>query len=50
VILFSISAWDVNCPQHIPQRFDASDVAALLAERDARIAQLEAELARISQR
>jgi uncharacterized protein len=45
VILFSISAWDTNCPQHIPQKFDAADVAAALAARDARIAELEAELA-----
>src|SRR3984893_891941 len=27
-ILFRISAWDTNCPQHIPQKFDAADVAA----------------------
>ena len=45
VILFRISAWDTNCPQHIPQKFDAGDVAAALASRDARIAELEAELA-----
>ena len=45
VILFRISAWDTNCPQHIPQKFDAADVAAALALRDARIAELEAELA-----
>jgi predicted pyridoxine 5'-phosphate oxidase superfamily flavin-nucleotide-binding protein len=45
VILFRIAAWDTNCPQHIPQKFDAADVAAALAVRDARIAELEAELA-----
>ena len=45
VILFKITAWDTNCPQHIPQKFDAADVAAALAGRDARIAELEAELA-----
>jgi predicted pyridoxine 5'-phosphate oxidase superfamily flavin-nucleotide-binding protein len=45
VILFQISAWDTNCPQHIPQKFDAADVAAALASRDARIEELEAELA-----
>ncbi|MEA2887811.1 MAG: uncharacterized protein QOD11_2171 [Bradyrhizobium sp.] len=47
VILFKISAWDTNCPQHIPQKFDAADVAAALASRDARIAELEAELAKL---
>jgi predicted pyridoxine 5'-phosphate oxidase superfamily flavin-nucleotide-binding protein len=45
VILFKIAAWDTNCAQHIPQKFDAADVAAALAARDARIAELEAELA-----
>src|ERR1700687_2719905 len=41
VILFKISAWDTNCPQHIPQKFDAADVAAALASRDARIGEME---------
>jgi uncharacterized protein len=45
VIVFTISAWDTNCPQHIPQKFDAADVVAVLSNRDARIAELEAELA-----
>jgi predicted pyridoxine 5'-phosphate oxidase superfamily flavin-nucleotide-binding protein len=45
VIVFTIAAWDTNCPQHIPQKFDAPDVAAALAARDARIAELEAQLA-----
>jgi predicted pyridoxine 5'-phosphate oxidase superfamily flavin-nucleotide-binding protein len=44
VIVFTVSAWDTNCPQHIPQKLDATDVAAALASRDARIAELEAEL------
>jgi predicted pyridoxine 5'-phosphate oxidase superfamily flavin-nucleotide-binding protein len=44
VILFKVSAWDTNCAQHIPQKFDAADVVAALASRDARIAKLEAEL------
>lgn len=46
-ILFTVTAWDMNCPQHIPMRFEASDVAALLAERDERIKSLEAEIARL---
>ena len=45
VILFKVVAWDLNCPQHIPQKFDSADVAAALASRDARISELEAELA-----
>ena len=47
VILFKIAAWDTNCPQHIPQKFDATDVAQALAVRDARITELEAELAEL---
>ena len=50
VILFEVEAWDVNCPQHIPQKIDAADVAAALAQRDARITALEAELAALKTR
>jgi len=44
VILFKIVAWDANCPQHIPQRFEAADVAAMIKDRDQRIATLEAQV------
>ena len=47
VILFTVAAWDANCPQHIPQRFEATDVAAALAERDRRIETLQAEIERL---
>lgn len=30
-ILFSVAAWDVNCPKHIPRKYDAAEVEALLA-------------------
>jgi predicted pyridoxine 5'-phosphate oxidase superfamily flavin-nucleotide-binding protein len=43
-IVFSVSAWDENCPQHIPKRYEADEVEAALRERDQRIAQLESEL------
>jgi len=46
-VLFTVSAWDANCPQHIPQRFEAADVAAALAERDRRIADLEQQIAQL---
>ena len=46
-MLFTVTAWDVNCPQHIPQRFEAADVAAALETRDQRIAALEAEVQRL---
>ena len=44
-ILFTVAAWDANCSQHIPQRFEAADVIAAIVARDKRIAQLEAEIA-----
>src|SRR5882672_9853085 len=47
VVLFTVSAWDSNCPQHIPQRFEAADVAAALVERDRHIEALEAEIKRL---
>ena len=47
VILFKIAAWDTNCPQHIPQKFDAADVAQAMSEAAAKIAALEAEVARL---
>ncbi len=47
VILFKVKAWDANCPKHIPQRFEAADVARTLDERDRRIAELEKEVARL---
>ena len=47
VILFTVSAWDSNCPQHIPQRLEAAEVNAMLAERDKRIEDLTKELDRL---
>jgi uncharacterized protein len=47
VILLDIEAWDMNCPQHIPVKLDAADVAAALSDLEARIAELEEENARL---
>jgi uncharacterized protein len=41
VILFEVEAWDINCPQHIPQKIDADDVAAVVARLQGRIEELE---------
>ena len=41
-----VEAFDWNCPQHIPLRFEAEDVQRALDERDQRIAQLEELLAK----
>lgn len=43
-IVFAVAAWDSNCPQHIPRRIEEADVSTLLAGRDRRIEELEAEL------
>lgn len=43
VIAFAVEAWDVNCPQHIPQKLDAADVEAVVSELQNRITALEAE-------
>lgn len=42
--IIAVEGFEWNCPKHIPQRFDAEDVQEALAERDARIAELEARL------
>jgi predicted pyridoxine 5'-phosphate oxidase superfamily flavin-nucleotide-binding protein len=44
VILFRVATWEVNCSQHIPQRFDGERVREIVAEKDARIRQLEEEV------
>ena len=49
-ILFTVEAWDVNCQQHIPQKFAAEDVAEAVGRLQARIAELEAEVARLRDR
>jgi len=46
-VIFTVEAWDVNCPQHIPQMVFAEDVAEAIAERDRRIGALEAENKRL---
>jgi len=42
-IVFTVTAWDANCPQHIPHMLFAKDVEGTIAPLKARIAQLEAE-------
>jgi predicted pyridoxine 5'-phosphate oxidase superfamily flavin-nucleotide-binding protein len=49
-IVFDIEAWDANCPQHIPQLFAADEVAATIGKLEARVADLEAQLAECRKR
>lgn len=46
-IVIDVVAWDANCQQHIPRRLPAEAVVTALQQRDARIAELEAELRRL---
>ncbi len=45
-----VEAFDWNCPKYIPVRFEADDVQRALDARDARIAELEAQLAEVRHR
>ena len=47
VILFTIEAWDTNCPSHITARFTEEEVIAATAVLRERIATLEQENARL---
>ena len=47
VILFTVEAWDVNCPQHIHRRFSERQIAPLIERLQARIAELESEVERL---
>ena len=42
-IVFTLDAWDRNCPQHIPLRFDAAEVASALDTLKLRVEALERE-------
>ncbi len=46
-ILFTIEAWDVNCSSHIVTRFTETEIEQALATVQAKIAELEAENARL---
>jgi predicted pyridoxine 5'-phosphate oxidase superfamily flavin-nucleotide-binding protein len=43
-IVFTIEAWDINCPRHIHKRFSQRQVQPVVEQLQRRIAELEAEL------
>jgi predicted pyridoxine 5'-phosphate oxidase superfamily flavin-nucleotide-binding protein len=49
-IVFTVKAWDANCPQHIPQLIPVDEVIPAIAERDRRIDELEKEIAALRKR
>jgi len=46
-ILFTVEAWDVNCSSHIVTRFTEAEIGEALAAVQSKIAELEAENARL---
>ncbi|KZK87816.1 Pyridoxamine 5'-phosphate oxidase [Pseudovibrio sp. W64] len=46
-IIFSVDAWDANCPQHIPVRIDADWVNAALEEKEQKIAELQEQIQKL---
>ncbi|MCR9296100.1 MAG: pyridoxamine 5'-phosphate oxidase family protein [bacterium] len=46
-IVFKVSAWDINCPQHIHRRFPEQQIAPLVNQLQLRIKDLEAKLAKL---
>lgn len=45
VIVITLEAWDVNCPQHIHRRLPETEVRRVVDDLRARIASLEAQVA-----
>jgi len=43
-VVIEVTAWDMNCPQHIPQKVNAAEVAQLVGGLRARIGELEREV------
>ncbi len=46
-IVFTVEAWDINCPQHIHKRFSQREIQPVIEQLQGRIAELEAELANL---
>ena len=46
-ITFTIEAWDINCPQHIHKRFSQSQIAPVVEELRARVADLQEQLRQV---
>ena len=46
-ILFAIEAWDINCSQHITERYTQSEISVAVGALRERIAELEGENARL---
>jgi predicted pyridoxine 5'-phosphate oxidase superfamily flavin-nucleotide-binding protein len=49
-IVFTVEAWDVNCPQHIQQRFTMEELKPEFDKLNNRIKELESQLNEVSQK
>ncbi len=50
VFMFRLSAWDANCPQHIPKRIDLVQMEAAIAAKDRTILELTEQVAELTRR
>ena len=50
VFMFRLSAWDTNCPQHIPKRVDLAQMEAVVAAKDRTILELTEQVAQLTRR
>jgi uncharacterized protein len=48
-LLLTVTAWSENCSQHLPQLFSADGLRQRLAQRDAQIADLQAQVLQLKQ-
>jgi predicted pyridoxine 5'-phosphate oxidase superfamily flavin-nucleotide-binding protein len=46
-IVFTVEAWDINCPQHIHPRYAERQVRPVIEKLQARIGELEEELSKL---
>ncbi len=50
VFMFSLSAWDANCPQHSPKRVDLAEMEAVITAKDRAILELTGQVAELTRR
>lgn len=49
-LVFHVEAWDVNCPQHIPQLYSQSQISSQVEKLKNRVEELEAEIQQLRSR
>ncbi len=49
-ILFQVTAWDINCPQHIHKRYSERQILPVIQKLESRIKELESQLAAVRKR